>query len=97
MKTRAAIARELNGPWSVEEIDLDSPRAGEVLVKLKASGMCHSDEHVITGDLAGATPPMPMVGGHEGAGEVLEVGPASPGSSLATTSCSASSQRAVGA
>ena len=57
MKTRAAIIREINAPWSVEEIELDPPKAGEVLVKLSASGMCHSDEHVVTGDLAlGAAP-----------------------------------------
>ncbi|MGA0220624.1 MAG: NDMA-dependent alcohol dehydrogenase, partial [Ilumatobacteraceae bacterium] len=74
MRTRAAILRELNAPWSVEEIELDPPKAGEVLVKLSASGMCHSDEHVVTGDLAGATPPMPIIGGHEGAGVVVEVG-----------------------
>ncbi|MEM9748657.1 MAG: NDMA-dependent alcohol dehydrogenase [Actinomycetota bacterium] len=75
MKTRAAILRGINEPWSVEEIELDPPQAGEVLVKLAASGMCHSDEHVVTGDLAGATPPPPMIGGHEGAGVVMEVGP----------------------
>jgi NDMA-dependent alcohol dehydrogenase len=75
MRTRAAILRELNTPWSVEEIELDPPKAGEVLVKLAASGMCHSDEHVLTGDLAGACPPPPMIGGHEGAGVVMEVGP----------------------
>lgn len=74
MRTRAAILRELNTPWSVEEIELDPPKAGEVLVKLAASGMCHSDEHVLTGDLAGAAPAPPMIGGHEGSGVVLEVG-----------------------
>ena len=74
MKTRAAILWERNAPWSVEEIELDPPKAGEVLVKLHASGMCHSDEHIVTGDLAGATPELPVVGGHEGAGVVLEVG-----------------------
>ena len=74
MRTRAAVLHERNTPWNVEEIELDSPRAGEVLVKLAASGMCHSDEHVVTGDLAGATPEPPMVGGHEGAGVVIEVG-----------------------
>ena len=56
MRTRAAVLHELHAPWSVEEIELDPPKAGEVLVKLKASGMCHSDEHVVTGDLAGAAP-----------------------------------------
>ncbi len=75
MKTRAAIIREINAPWSIEEIELDPPKANEVLVKLGASGLCHSDEHVVTGDMAGVTPPMPMIGGHEGAGVVMEVGP----------------------
>ncbi len=74
MKTRAAVLHELNAPWSVEEIELDPPKKGEVLVKLVASGMCHSDEHVVTGDLAGVTPDPPMIGGHEGAGIVQEVG-----------------------
>ena len=75
VKTKAAILRARNTPWSVEEIELDSPKAGEVLVKIVASGLCHSDEHLVTGDLAGATPEPPLIGGHEGAGVVLEVGP----------------------
>jgi NDMA-dependent alcohol dehydrogenase len=74
VKTKAAILRARNTPWSVEEIELDPPKAGEVLVKIIASGMCHSDEHLVTGDLAGATPEPPLIGGHEGAGVVLEVG-----------------------
>jgi S-(hydroxymethyl)glutathione dehydrogenase/alcohol dehydrogenase len=74
MKTKAAILWERNTPWSVEEIELDPPKAGEVLVKLAASGMCHSDEHLVTGDLAGATAEPPLIGGHEGAGVVMEVG-----------------------
>ena len=74
MKTRAAILRERNQPWSVEEIELDPPKAGEVLVKLAAAGLCHSDEHLMTGDLMGASPEPPLVGGHEGSGVVLEVG-----------------------
>ncbi len=83
MKTRAAILWKTHTPWSVEEIELDAPRAGEVLLKLAASGLCHSDEHLVTGDLV--LPPetaaelgleqFPIIGGHEGAGEVLEVGP----------------------
>lgn len=72
MKTQAAILWERGGPWSVEEIELDPPRHGEVLVEMGGSGLCHSDEHVLTGDLPW---PMPMVGGHEGAGTVLDVGP----------------------
>ena len=73
MRTRAAVLHELHAPWSIEEIELDPPKAGEVLVKLAASGMCHSDEHLVTGDLAGASAPMPIIGGHEGAGVVVEV------------------------
>ncbi|GGF49931.1 putative zinc-type alcohol dehydrogenase AdhD [Marmoricola endophyticus] len=74
MKTRAAILREVEKPWSVEEIELDPPKQGEVLVKMVASGLCHSDEHVYTGDLAGVVPGAPVIGGHEGAGIVMEVG-----------------------
>jgi NDMA-dependent alcohol dehydrogenase len=75
VKTKAAILWERGGPWKIEEIELDPPKAGEVLVQIAASGMCHSDEHLVTGDLAGATPEPPLIGGHEGAGIVLEVGP----------------------
>ena len=75
MQTKAAILWERHAPWSVETIELDPPKTGEVLVKIVASGMCHSDEHLVTGDLAGATPEPPLIGGHEGAGVVLEVGP----------------------
>ncbi|MGH9270915.1 MAG: NDMA-dependent alcohol dehydrogenase [Ilumatobacteraceae bacterium] len=71
MKTKAAILWEVNQPWSVEEIELDPPGPGEVLVELAASGMCHSDEHLVTGDLPFE---LPIIGGHEGAGVVKEVG-----------------------
>ena len=71
MKTRAAVLRETNADWSVEEIELDGPGPREVLVKTTAAGMCHSDEHARNG----AMPvPLPIVGGHEGAGVVVEVG-----------------------
>jgi S-(hydroxymethyl)glutathione dehydrogenase/alcohol dehydrogenase len=72
MKTTAAVLWELGGKWEVEEVELDPPAAGEVLVELAASGLCHSDEHLVTGDLPVA---YPMIGGHEGAGRVVEVGP----------------------
>ncbi|MEI4271179.1 NDMA-dependent alcohol dehydrogenase [Klenkia sp. LSe6-5] len=72
MKTRAAVVWNRQKEWSVEEIELDPPRDGEVLVRLGGSGLCHSDEHVVTGDLPW---PLPMIGGHEGAGTVEEVGP----------------------
>jgi NDMA-dependent alcohol dehydrogenase len=72
MKTQAAILWEVGKDWSVEEIDLDPPREREVLVRLAASGLCHSDEHVVTGDLPFL---LPLIGGHEGAGVVEAVGP----------------------
>ena len=82
MKSKAAILWETHSKWSVEEIELDPPKAGEVLVKLAASGLCHSDEHMVTGDMvldaetaaAFGLNQFPLIGGHEGAGEVLEVG-----------------------
>jgi S-(hydroxymethyl)glutathione dehydrogenase/alcohol dehydrogenase len=71
MKTKAAVLWGQNEKWEVEEVELDGPQAGEVLVKLTASGLCHSDEHLVTGDI-----PIqyPVVGGHEGAGVVAGVG-----------------------
>lgn len=80
---KAAILWETNAPWSVEEVELDPPKAGEVLVKLVGSGLCHSDEHLLTGDMvmpadvqsALGIEQLPCIGGHEGAGEVMEVGP----------------------
>jgi len=83
MQTRAAILWEPNTEWSVEDIELDAPKAGEVKVKLAASGLCHSDEHLLTGDMVldpevaamMGLEQFPVIGGHEGAGEVVEVGP----------------------
>jgi NDMA-dependent alcohol dehydrogenase len=72
VKTKAAILWEIGKEWSVEEIELDPPKQGEVLVKMAASGLCHSDEHLVTGDLPFE---LPIIGGHEGAGVVEEVGP----------------------
>jgi NDMA-dependent alcohol dehydrogenase len=72
VQTEAAILWGQNQEWSVEAIELDPPKDGEVLVKYAASGMCHSDEHLVTGDMGGM---YPIIGGHEGAGVVLEVGP----------------------
>lgn len=71
MKTRAAVLWGLGGKWEVEEVELDPPGPDEVLVQLTATGLCHSDEHLVTGDLP---IPLPVVGGHEGAGTVVEVG-----------------------
>jgi NDMA-dependent alcohol dehydrogenase len=83
VKSRAAILHDVGGPWSVEEFELDPPRAGEVLVEMAAAGLCHSDEHILNGDMSASNEVMaavglpsmfPMIGGHEGAGVVLEVG-----------------------
>ncbi|WP_165704599.1 alcohol dehydrogenase catalytic domain-containing protein, partial [Mycobacteroides abscessus] len=71
MKTRAAVLWGLEQKWEVEEVELDPPGPGEVLVRLAATGLCHSDEHLVTGDLP---IPLPVVGGHEGAGTVVECG-----------------------
>ncbi len=83
MQTRAAILWEVGADWSVEDITLDDPKAHEVKVKLAASGLCHSDEHVVTGDMVldpaiaemMGWQQIPVIGGHEGAGEIVEVGP----------------------
>ena len=69
---KAAVLYEEFQPLVVEELDLEGPRSGEVLVKLAASGVCHSDLHYIKGV---REHPMPVVLGHEGAGTVEEVGP----------------------
>ena len=72
MKTKAAILWGLDQDWSVEEVELDDPKEGEVMIKLAASGLCHSDEHLRTGDIP---IPFPVIGGHEGAGVIEKVGP----------------------
>lgn len=72
MKVRAAIAHAPNEPLTIETVDLDSPRAGEVLVQVKATGLCHSDLHVLAGNVPWQ---FPAVLGHEAAGVVVECGP----------------------
>ncbi|MBU1307227.1 MAG: alcohol dehydrogenase catalytic domain-containing protein, partial [Alphaproteobacteria bacterium] len=73
MKTRAAVAFEAGKPLEIVELDLDGPKAGEVLIEIKATGICHTDDFT----LSGADPEglFPAVLGHEGAGVVVEVGP----------------------
>ena len=73
MKTKAAIAWKAGAPLTIEEVDLAGPRAGEVLVELKATGICHTDYYT----LSGADPEgiFPAILGHEGAGVVVDVGP----------------------
>ena len=89
MKCQAAILRGVGKDWEVCEIELDDPRAGEVLVRMVTAGICHTDDHFATGDAvpstelvkmmraAGMATPdwFPLIGGHEGAGIVEEVGP----------------------
>src|SRR5688500_2354587 len=72
MKTRAAVAYQSGKPLVVEDVELDGPKAGEVLVEIKATGVCHTDEFT----LSGADPEglFPTILGHEGAGVVVDIG-----------------------
>ena len=80
MKIRAAVIRQMglpqpyaqSRPMSIEQVDVDPPGEREVLVKVKAAGLCHSDLSTVNAD---RPRPMPMVLGHEAAGEVVEIGP----------------------
>jgi NDMA-dependent alcohol dehydrogenase len=89
MKCQGAVLRGVGQDWEITEITLDPPREGEVLVKMAVAGICHSDDHFSTGDMV-PTPELaaimeatgaprldyfPMLGGHEGAGVVEEIGP----------------------
>jgi len=82
MKTKTAIIREMPEggtpkEWEVVEVDLEEPQQGELLIKMTASGLCHSDDHLATGDIPFGV--YPVAGGHEGAGVVEQVGPNTPG------------------
>ena len=72
MKTRAAVAWKAGAPLDIETIDIEGPKAGEVLVEIKATGICHTDAYT----LSGADPEglFPAILGHEGAGIVRDVG-----------------------
>ena len=81
---QAAILWGIDQPWKVQEIEVHDPKDGEVLVRWKAAGLCHSDEHLVTGDMVppkevlemmGVDTFFPIIGGHEGAGIVEAVGP----------------------
>ena len=83
MKCKAAVIHGKDQDWSVEEVEVDPPKVGEVLVKWTHAGLCHSDEHVLTGDFIPPPEAMeamgmetiyPMIGGHEGSGIVEQVG-----------------------
>ena len=84
MKCRAAVLRGVDQQWQIEELTVDPPKVGEVIVKWSVAGLCHSDEHFVTGDMvppaealaaAGRPPFFPVIAGHEGAGVVVDVGP----------------------
>jgi S-(hydroxymethyl)glutathione dehydrogenase/alcohol dehydrogenase len=70
--TRGAIVRSAPGKYEVVDLELDEPRAGEIEVKMVASGLCHSDDHIATGDIPVGT--YPFAGGHEGSGIVTRAG-----------------------
>ncbi|WP_166903902.1 NDMA-dependent alcohol dehydrogenase [Mycobacterium sp. DL440] len=77
MKTKGALVWDFGQPWSIEEIEIGDPRKGEVKVALETAGLCHSDHHLMTGDIPMAD--FPILGGHEGAGVIVEVGPETEG------------------
>jgi NDMA-dependent alcohol dehydrogenase len=87
ISTPAAVLWQVGEKWSIEEVTVDEPRAGEVLVRVAASGLCHSDDHFRTGDMS--TSALPAVGGHEGAGVIEQTGPGvtafAPGDHVVTT------------
>jgi len=73
MKTRAAVAWKAGAPLTIETVDLEGPKVGEVLVEVKATGICHTDHYTLSG--ADAEGLFPAILGHEGAGVVVDVGP----------------------
>ena len=84
MQCRAAVLWGVGQQWQIEELTVDPPKVGEVVVHWKVAGLCHSDEHFVTGDMvppaemlemAGLPPLFPIIAGHEGSGVVVEVGP----------------------
>jgi S-(hydroxymethyl)glutathione dehydrogenase/alcohol dehydrogenase len=84
MRSRAAVIHGIGQDWTIEEVDVGDPKAGEVVVGWRFAGMCHSDEHLVTGDmvppeemwpLMGIESFFPVIGGHEGSGVIEAVGP----------------------
>ena len=71
MEIQAAVLYETNAPFQIETLELEAPGAHEVLIRMGAAGICHSDYHLVTGHLER---PLPIVPGHEGAGTVTEIG-----------------------
>ena len=71
---QAAVVRQFGGPLSIEEVAVPSPGLGEVLVKIEACGVCHTDLHAVDGDWP-VKPTLPFIPGHEGVGHVVAIGP----------------------
>ena len=82
MQTRGAIVRQAPGKYEVVDLNVDDPRAGEIQVKMVASGLCHSDDHIATGDIPVGI--YPFAGGHEGAASVPKAGGTPKGREEAT-------------
>ncbi len=106
MQIRAAVCSGLDEPWKVEEVEVDAPGPHEVRVQMAYAGMCHSDEHLRTGDMSapaevlsvfGVDSMFPMIGGHEGSGTVSRSDPGWSRWRWATTWPCPSSRHAVGA
>ncbi len=93
MHTRGAVVRQAPGKYEVVDLEVDDPRAGEVQVKMVASGMCHSDDHVATGDIPVGV--YPFAGGHEAPASSRRRASTPRGSRRATTSSSRSSRPAA--
>ena len=94
MDVRAAVAFEAGKPLGITDVQLDGPRAGEVLVEIKATGICHTDAFT----LSGADPEglFPSIMGHEGAGVVVDVGPRASGASRRAITSSRSTRPSAG-
>ena len=73
MKTKAAVLYKYKVPLLIEELELDDPKEGEILIQYRAAGLCHTDLSIVNGDFS--MPPLPCIAGHEGAGVVQKIGP----------------------
>jgi S-(hydroxymethyl)glutathione dehydrogenase / alcohol dehydrogenase len=80
VETKGALLWGVDQKWSVEPISIPDPLPPEAVVKVTACGLCHTDEHLVTGDIT--VPHWPMLGGHEAAGEIVAIGSAVPGFSV---------------
>ena len=77
MRTTGAVLTGIPGRWEIVDLEVEEPRQDELLIEMRAAGLCHSDDHYAKGDAPVGT--LPFAGGHEGSGVVIEVGPNTPG------------------